>query len=345
MEKKVLNMKEIAEDVEISDGYHTFTELYDPGLVPVEPDSRDHSYGAIFGEEASLPRKFILDMPTGMTTPYQGQVPSCVSCAFTFANEFNSRKNDGNDIVLSFRKIHADTGAYKVGRSIYQVAEYEKGKGQPQTKYCPNNVDLPAEEFMRATLTPEGIEDASKRKIGPYSFLDVNNRNELMSAIFNGPVVFTAGGNNTDWRKEIIRETNPAAWYHAFVGIGWDLDKGVWYIKNWWNDGIRMVDINYSLTGALSFRDLPDGEKNQMIKTVRVTGKNDVYAISGNQKCRVPDSDTLHYFLGQLAIFSETVEITQAELDGYAEGETVPSIKFMRALQPICADIFLNEQG
>lgn len=316
-----------------------------PGFVPVPDDPRNHSYGAIFGEEASLPRHFIHDMPSGMNTPYQGQVPCCVSCAFTFANEFNSRKNDGNDITLSFRKIHADTGVYEAGRSIYQVAKYEKEKGQPQNKYCVNNVELTKSEFMCATLTPEGIEDASKRKIGPYSFLDVNNRNELMSAVFNSPVVFTAGGNNPDWRKSIIKQTSAAAWYHAFTCIGWDLDKGVWHIKNWWNDGVRMVDINYPLTGALSFRDLPDGEKNQMIKTVRVTGKNDVYAISGNQKMRVPDSDTLHYFLGQIPIFSDTVEITQEELNGYTEGETVPSIKFMRALQPICADIFLNEQG
>ena len=27
--KKILNLKEIADDIEISDGYHTFTELYD----------------------------------------------------------------------------------------------------------------------------------------------------------------------------------------------------------------------------------------------------------------------------------------------------------------------------
>ncbi len=314
-----------------------------PGGVLEKMDPRNHKYGAIFGEEANLPRKFILQIPAGFPVPYQGSIPCCVICSFTFINQWYSWMNDNNKINLSFRKPFADTGKYNEGRSLYPVAEYEKSKGQPQDKFCPNNIALPPAEFMKADLTPEGIADAALRKIGPYSWPETQA--EIMSSIFTGnPVILTSGGNNTDWRKEIIKLINPVAWYHAYVVIGWDLDLGIWYAANWWKDGIRKIDINYPLTGALSFRDLPDGDKQTMIKTVRVAGKVDVYAINGNQKNLIPDSDTFHYFKGVVPILADTIEISQAELDQYTEGETMPSVLLMRTLGPVVPNIFLKER-
>jgi len=58
------------------------------------------------------------------------------------------------------------------------------------------------------------------------------------------------------------------------VLLGYDLDKGYLEIANWWGDKIRKIDINYSLTGALSFRDLPD-EENVMLKLIGLL-KNEV---------------------------------------------------------------------
>lgn len=314
----------------------------DKGLI-LESDNRDYQYGAIFGEKKDVPRKFIHQIPDELSTPYQGRVPCCVSCAFTFINKFNSYANDNLKLDLSFRKVHAETGEYNIGRSLYGIAKYLQKKGQPQTKYCDNNVYLSPADFMDARLDAEGTNDAYKRTIGDYSFVNINNRQELMSAVMEQPVVFTYGGNNDDWSRPIIKQTMPIRWYHAVVCIGWDLDEGVWYIKNWWKDETRKVDINYPLTGAMSFRDLPDEENSIMLKTLRAVGTQDVYVISGNQKLRIPDSDTLHYFMGKLPILKETVEVTKEELDKYTEGETMPSVKLMRTLEPICADIFLNE--
>ena len=319
-----------------------------PGLVKMPEDKNDYRYGAIFGIEKKIPRKFKRDLPNGLNVPRQGQVPACVSACFSFINQYKSCVNDNNNLDLSFRKVHSATGPYDRGRYLREVAKYLQSNGQPQDKYCPDEVTLSPADFMSTALSPEGIEDSSKRKIGPYSFVNDGDLNELCSAIIKEPIAGSLGGVNEDWRKpfnEIVKQTAAPKWYHCIALWDYNLDEGWIGIINWWNDFYRRISIDYKLTGSISFEDLPDGDNKTMLKTVTTKEDVDIYVIVKNKKHLIPDSDTHHYYIGTLGILSPVATITKEELDGYEEGEKIPSAKLMRVLEPVVKDIFLKNEN
>ena len=319
-----------------------------PGLEQLPKDDRDILYSAVFGVEKTIPRKFRRPLPIDLKTPYQKRVPSCVSCCETFINQYKSRINEGNKVELSWRKVHADTGEYGVGRNLRAIAKYLQGKGQPEDLYCPNNADLSESDFMKVDLLPIGIANALKRRIGPYSFVNDGDKNELCYAITKEPIVGSLGGINEDWRKpfsEVIKQTAQPKWYHSIALWDYDLDERWIGIRNWWNDGYRRISIDYKLTGSISFEDLPDGDTTTMLKAIQATGDIDIYVIAENKRHLLPDSDTQKFYLNDLKILLPTIEVTREELEGYEEGERIPSIKLMRALEPVVKDIFLKNSN
>lgn len=317
-----------------------------PGLEKMPKDKNDYKYGAIFGTEKDILRKFSRELPKGMNIPYQGNVPACVNACFTFVNQYKSRVNDGNDVNLSFRKLHAETGPYGEGRYLRVPAAYLKTNGQPQEKYCPDDVSLPQEEFMNVALTPEGIEDSLKRKIGVYSFVNDGDLNELCSAIMREPIVGSLGGTNEDWRKpfnEVVKQTMQPKWYHSVCFWDYDLDEGWIGIYNWWNDGYRRISIDYKLTGSISFEDLPDGDNDTMFKVLKTIDRQDHWLIVGDTRRRIPDSDTFHYFKGQLGIIDDPIVVLREELKRYTVGEMLPSVLLTRNMAEIASNIFKEE--
>lgn len=312
------------------------------GYLIDTPDPRNYSYGSIFGVPA-YPRKFLRTLPD-INIPYQGRVQSCVSCSFTWLNQYKSLLNDNNNLNLSWRKVHASTGAYGIGRNLKIIAKYLESAGQPQDQFCEDNPLLDEAEFMKVILSQEGNEDALKRIIGSYWWVKPDSIDELCSAVVAEPIIITLGGINKDWQKpygEIVTQSNGSDWYHAIVLLGYDLDAGYFQGLNWWGDGLRKININYKLTSALSFRDIPD--KNDMFKVIKLEDKDDQYMITGNVKRRIPDSDTFHYFKGILGIINDPVVVSEQELNQYVVGEMLPSVKLTRALGGIAKDIYFEE--
>ncbi len=313
------------------------------GYIPDKPDKRNYSFGAVFGAP-EYPRKFTREMPD-LNIPYQARVPGCVLCSYTFLNQYKSLTNDKNNLNLSWRYPFSKTGAYGAGRMLESVGNYLHDNGQPQDKFCEDNPNLPELEFMNAQLTAEGVDDATKRRIGVHWWVRTENLAELCAACFKEPIMITFGGNNPDWQKpfgEIVQKTGLDAWYHAVVLWDYDLDAGYFRIVNWWGDGLRKISINYKLTSALSFLDLPD-ERNIMFKNLKTATKQDNWVITGTTKRRIPDSDTFHYFKGQLGVINDPEIVSEAELAKYITGEALPSVKLMRALESVAKDIFLEE--
>lgn len=313
------------------------------GAIPDAPDPRRYSYGSVFGVD-SYPRRFVREIPP-INIPYQGQIPSCVPCTKTYLNEYNSYINDGENLNLSWRLPFAKTGPYNQGRNLEDVAKYMQGQGQPQDKFCEDNVKLSENEFMNPVMTIEGTEDAQKRIIGPHWWLRADNIAEICSALFNGPPLSaTLGGISSDWTKpydQIIVNTNGADWYHNFVIWDYDLDAGYYRIINWWGDGLRKLSINYPLTSVLSFADVPD-TKN-MFKVLKTIDKQDNWLISGNTRFRIPDIDTFHFFKGKLGVINDPIVVSQEELDKYIIDEMLPSVMLTRTLEPISKDIYKLE--
>ncbi len=314
------------------------------GYIPDAPDPNRYSYGAVFGAP-DYPRKFVRPLPPGIKIPYQGKILSCVLCTFSFLNQFKSMINDGLNLVLSWRKPFSATGPYNTGRNLESVAKYLASAGQPQDRYCPNDPNLPEAEFMNTLLSQEGEQDSMRRIIGPHWWVD-RDIPSLCRAVIQEPIMVTFGGINADWRKpfdQIVTQSNSGAdWYHAVTLWDYDLDAGYFRIINWWGDEIRKISINFLFTGALSFRDIPDNDTT-MLKVIKLADKNDNYVITGDTKRRIPDSDTYHYFAGQLGMIGSPVTVSQAEFAKFKIGEALPSVKLMRAFEPIAKDIFYEE--
>lgn len=314
-----------------------------PGYIPDKPDIRNYSYGAVFGV-GEYPRKFTRELPP-LNIPYQGKIPSCVLCSFTFLNQYKSYINEGSILNLSWRRPFSQTGLYNAGRNLANVAKYLQSAGQPQDKYCVDNPDLPEQTFMNPAMSQEGLNDELKRIIGNHWWIRPDNIAELCAAVVKEPIIITFGGINADWRKpfdEIVIQSNGSDWHHAVVLWDYDLDAGYFRIVNWWGDNLRKISTSYKLTSALSFQDLPDGEKI-MFKVIKLANKQDNWVVTGNSIRRIPDSDTFHYFKGQLGIINDPVVVTQAELGQYIKAEMLPSVKLMRALEGVAKDIFTEE--
>ncbi|MHA1880047.1 MAG: hypothetical protein ACTSYG_06585, partial [Candidatus Heimdallarchaeota archaeon] len=272
------------------------------------------------------------------------RVPSCVSATHTFINQYKSLVNDKNCLNLSWRKVHAETGEYGRGRNVRSVVKYLQKNGQPQDKYCKDDAALPEKEFMNVNLNPEGIADASKRKVGIYTFLQLVH-DEIFPAVVKEPIGITLGGTNEDWQKpfnEIVQQTKKPQWWHSVCLWDYNLDEGWIGIYNWWNDGYRRISINYKLTSALTIRDLPDNNNN-MLKLIKTKESDEQYFAVGENRYRIPDSETLHFYKGKLGIVGELQIISNEEMNKFAKGEDVPSIKLMRWInsgKEIINDIF-----
>lgn len=255
--------------------------------------------------------------------------------------------NDKNNLDLSWRWPFAQTGPFTQGRNVESVAKFMQAAGQPQDKYCSDDITLAPDVFMNAQISLEGAVDSMKRRIGNHWWIKFNDLNELCAAIVKEPILITFGGVNKDWQKpfdQIVTQTPGAGsdWYHAVVAWDYDLDEGWIRIKNWWGDKERKISINYQLTSALSFADLPD-EGETMFKVIKTADKADNWVITGNTRRRIPDADTYHYFKGQLGIITDPITVPQAEVDKYVIGEMIPSVKLMRALEGVAKDIFYEE--
>ncbi len=296
-----------------------------PGLEKLPEDNRDYQYGGIFGAE-KYPRVFKRELPAGLDIPYQRFVPSCVACTFTFINQYKSFQEHGKKLNLSWRKVHAETGEYKKGRHYRTVAKYLQVGGQPQDKYCVDDPTLSAVDFMNNLLSPEGEQDALKRKIGAYSFVS-SNLDELLPALVREPIAIALGGNNQSWANtvanSIIKWKSPNDWYHSICLWDYNLDEGWLRIVNWWGDGFRKLDINYPLTGVLSFRDLPDNE-NIMQKIIGDNLTKNQFALGTDGQIRlIYNRATLEG--GHLAGMwnKEQVEWTDGIMAKYKKGKDI----------------------
>lgn len=264
------------------------------GVIEMPKDVRDYQYSAIFSK-VKYPRVFKRDLPN-LDIPYQGRVPSCVACCFTFINQYKSYQEDKKELNLSFRKVHAETGSYDRGRHLRGVAKYLQTAGQPEDKYCADDISLSEDSFMSVQLSAKALGNSLKRKIGAYSFVNMEI-DSLCQAILESPIAISLGGNNKSWSKhkdQIIRLEGEAKWYHCVALWDYNLDEGWFGIYNWWGDKYRKIDINYSLSGAISFRDLPD-EENTMLNLIGDNSTKNQFALGKDGKLRlIYNAETLN---------------------------------------------------
>jgi C1A family cysteine protease len=207
----------------------------------------------------------------------------------------------------------------------------------------------PTEAFMRE-LVSSSDEEATIYGSKSYATTTHNDIEWIAQMIRdNNGVVSGFIGTNEGWATADIRppKDGEIKWGHAVYLIGAEMRNGkqaIKFINSWgenWGDGGYGYFYADSLGEMFDLWTLID-KINTMNRVIKTADKQDNWVIKDSSKFRIPDYETFSYFekLGFIG-FPETVE--QAELDKYAVGEMLPSIKLTRTLEHIIKDIFLNE--
>jgi len=296
------------------------------GWVEDIKDDRDYQYNDHFGEEifgAMLPDKFFYENQDIPRVSYQNGTVSCVCNAFCFANAFNSKKNDNNDVFFSWRFPYALIRRLTGGTSFRDNAKHGKLYG-----YCIDQL-MPQSEYRLAynqqkekqRINVEMLKNAERYKIDGYFYVKAHNKTELKTAILKSPVILGTYVNNETWNKDIIRWNGNKQFGHCFCVIGWTRDY--WLIVDWLSKDVQFkkLDINYPILSAITLRDIPDKKQTTMLKTVKPNGDNKIYIILENSTKQHITSFAQYQEGVRTKVLKEFVEVDAESLENYPDAK------------------------
>lgn len=197
---------------------------------------------------------------------FQGEINSCVTCAFSFINQYFSWKQTGEMPVLSWPYLFKISNPSALGTKPRIVADNLRKRGEPSGVY------YSLEDFLQ-DKTPDESDDnnALDYRIKNYSFLADRSIGSLYRALRAGPLAIGVGVNPADWRGDepVIVQANRPQFYHMIVLVD-VTENGNLVCVNWWRNNeldIRILDLFYPIEMAISFEDLPDGMKVKEART------------------------------------------------------------------------------
>jgi len=302
------------------------------GWMPDEPDARDYQYAEAFSEEifgAVLPEKFIRTMEELPRLPKQYRTLSCVSCAFTFVNNFNSKVYSNNDIFLAWRMPYSLVVHYPTGTNFRDNSVSLTGFGQCTNAFLPEEESYLGEYAIRDRLkiTKEAYKVAENYKIGGYFYIKQNEA-EMKSAILQSPIIIGIYTNSTIWKEGGVVKWNGWNQYgHGICIVGWDDSIRAWQIADWDGGGFKWQSYDYPLMSAVTIRDLPDNYLDKHMKIVKTFEDPKIYAITPKGKkfhiISMPQfnkgQDEGFWDIGQLKV------IPKKELDMYEDEANPPT--------------------
>lgn len=284
---------------------------------------------------------------------YQGQYLSCVSCACSWANQFNSVFNSNGAQRLSWRDLYIRIGGGKNTTTRFDDTFLElKNIGQPRDVFCPNfdsNGKMVSQPLSRL-VTDEIIKDRDGYRINNFFFLKNLTRNGIFNALKDTVVVTGAGGNNSDWSVNNIIRGGEVDWYHAFVIVdvvdennaafvsklvGYQInsrDYGAWVTIQAWKEDkldVRLLDKNYSITVAATFEDLPDNIDIKNIRwnmgLIRNQQNGRIYFVdSDNKKHHIDSEEAFVAYFGRKAWETRAwIEANYLEIEPLLDGEPI----------------------
>lgn len=255
------------------------------GWMPDEPDARDFKYAEHFKEEifgAVLPEKFIRTMEELPRLPRQYRILSCVSCAFTFVNNFNSKHYSKNDVFLSWRMIYSLVYHYATGTTFKDNSNALRGYGQCTNAFLPEELSYLGEYAVRdrKKISKEAYEVAENYKIGGYFYIN-KNQAEMKAAIQNSPIIVGVYTNNNIWKEGKVIQWNGWSQYGHGVSIaGWDDSIRAWQVCDWDGGGFKWLSYDYPLMSTVTLRDLPDNYLDNHMKIVKTFSDPRIFAIT-----------------------------------------------------------------
>ena len=184
----------------------------------------------------------ILNSPLKELWPEQGQDNSCVSCSFTFVNQYNSYFNDNNCAWLSWQFLYQNVPHYPPvptgSTKVRENGEFLRKTGQSK---------------INETINPE------KFKIKSYFYTANLDTQSIKDVLTHAPVIV---GCYTD---EVGLSTERFG--HAIVLIDLD-EKGDFVAANWWGGEENIVTIPASVKffSATTIEDLPDNLPKDQVR-------------------------------------------------------------------------------
>jgi len=195
---------------------------------------------------------------------YQDHFYSCVVCAATFVNQYNSLFRSGNPAYLSWPFAYSQVAHYPTGTIPQDVLDFLRKTGQPENSSLPQEKVWAAEDFfvsnpnLAASETGVG---ADRYRIGEYFFWKKPTLQTLYPALKDDPLLIGIFVDPATWIDEGIIPPTNRGYQHMVVLL--DIDKD-WNMKvvSWDKKDaldIRTLHKDYPLLMAAVIRDLPDG--------------------------------------------------------------------------------------
>lgn len=232
------------------------TPFENTGYIGPLPDPRNFVAEAVQPEMVStpIPASYVTDITpfkTPQTVFMQGQQPSCVAHAVTWAIQYYFWKKTGQVVKLSPRFLYAlcktnDGIPTQEGTYLLTALKLAQKYGVCEDKYFPNNVSLMKDVYKDATQIPQAAYDnALKYKIGTYAFLSDTSLQGLNRAIFQNGIVligmrigqewWTAVSGQTSWAPQDILPLRPPKVVVSGHAIALYAYGTFSYLMNWWS--------------------------------------------------------------------------------------------------------------
>jgi C1A family cysteine protease len=219
------------------------------GWIPDLPDHRDQMFAAPFAEVAPLPPR--VDLRTACPPVYdQGALGSCTANAIAAALEFDQMKQALGDIFAPSRlfiyyneRVIEGTVDEDAGAMIRDGMKRVAKEGAPHERLWPYVISK-----FRTKPAPASYKDAAKHPAVLYQRL-VQHVSQFQACLAAGyPFVFgfavyesfESGAVAKSGRVPMPKRTERQLGGHAVLGVGYDVPKRVFIVRNSWGEGWGM---------------------------------------------------------------------------------------------------------
>ncbi|HOB90275.1 MAG TPA: hypothetical protein PKG74_03035 [Candidatus Colwellbacteria bacterium] len=263
----------------------------DPEKIKILPDHAiaDHIFA---GEAGAVPFNW---KPFLGPRELQYWIPFCVSFSRLRCAVAKARK-EGLEIDFSERDLGVESGTTKQGNGLHEVSEFFRNTGIFLQKDCFFTNQMISDgwpmwdKIFDLSDVPAG---AQRYKGGNHSWV-IGGIEAIKQQLAFSPIqIAVPVGDN--WEAEIVSPPSVIRSYHAitlyFVGDYLEIQDSV-------GKEFKKLTLDYPITGAKSFRDLPQNWKvlnKKMYKLVRdPQNQNEVYAVMpGVAKRHIATAETL----------------------------------------------------
>ena len=229
------------------------------GVVLIEPQPEDARYEQVFGAEIPQP---IPDW-SQFLPPFENQYNSTFCVSFSRLNIAETvAKKDNLVLNLSDRHLAVLSGTTLNGNDLNSVSEAFRKLGVVKDEVFPFSSDMLMDEksYWTQIFNTSSIPEESVRYFGG-SHSWITGKDNMKSALAYTPCQLAIGVDDHYEQGGVIPVCLQPLAYHCVELYGFDQDDN-YLIFDSVNGAVKILDKDYKIAQAKSFRDLPEDWKN-----------------------------------------------------------------------------------